>query len=163
MHIRASNSELVEPLPEPERTRNQRLRRQNRRVPFEQRNNPPQHPKIVYPPILDINYFRYFLITLQNLSSMDDEPMWATDRVVALTLGNEFAIKGHFIPMVRIVTNIEDFEGLMSLSLDRETYRYLDSGEDDEEKAKDGKLVLLLIIKCDMLGNKFGARRVIHR
>ncbi|GKA27909.1 hypothetical protein Tco_0714077, partial [Tanacetum coccineum] len=102
MHTRASNSELVEPLPEPERTLNRRLRRRNKRVPFEQRNNPPQHPRIVYPPILDINYFRHFLDILRNYDPMDDEPMWAADRVVAPTLGfaitipetaNEFAIK----------------------------------------------------------------------
>ncbi|GKD35060.1 hypothetical protein Tco_1250569, partial [Tanacetum coccineum] len=102
MHTRASNSELVEPLPEPERTLNRRLRRRNRRVPFDQRNNLPQNPRIVYAPILDINYFRHFLVTLENLYPMDDEPMWATDRVVAPTPGfeitiletkNEFAIK----------------------------------------------------------------------
>nr|GFA53121.1 reverse transcriptase domain-containing protein [Tanacetum cinerariifolium] len=102
MHTRASNSELVEPLFEPERILNRRLRRRNRRVPFEQRNNPPQHPRIVYPPILDINYFNHFLVTLQNLNPMDDEPMWAANRVVASTPGsaitildtaNEFAIK----------------------------------------------------------------------
>nr|GEV46363.1 reverse transcriptase domain-containing protein [Tanacetum cinerariifolium] len=73
-----------------------------KRVPFEQRNNPPQHPRVGYPPILDISYFRHFLITLQNRNPMDDEPIWAVDRVVALTSGsaitipknaNEFAIK----------------------------------------------------------------------
>ncbi|GJW19289.1 reverse transcriptase domain-containing protein [Tanacetum coccineum] len=102
MHTRASNSELVEPLPEPERTLNRRLRRQNRRVPFNQRNNPPQNPRVVYPPILDINHFRHFLVILENLYPMDDEPMWAADHVVAPTPGsaitipetaNEFAIK----------------------------------------------------------------------
>ncbi|GKF20712.1 hypothetical protein Tco_0069350 [Tanacetum coccineum] len=54
MHTRASNFELVKPLPEPERTLNRRLRRRNKRVPFNQRNNPPQNPRVVYPPILDI-------------------------------------------------------------------------------------------------------------
>ncbi|GJY79457.1 reverse transcriptase domain-containing protein [Tanacetum coccineum] len=72
------------------------------RVPFDERNNPPQHPRIVYPPILDINYFRHFLDIHQNLNPMDDEPMWAADRVVALATSsaitipetaNEFAIK----------------------------------------------------------------------
>ncbi|GJV17791.1 hypothetical protein Tco_1363114 [Tanacetum coccineum] len=101
MHTRTSNSELVEPLPEPEHTLNHR---RNRRVPFDQRNNPPQNPRIVYPLILNINYFRHFLITLKNLYPIDDEPMWAANRVVALTLGfaitipeiaNEFAIKGN--------------------------------------------------------------------
>ncbi|GJY49204.1 hypothetical protein Tco_0439160 [Tanacetum coccineum] len=73
MHTRASNSELVEPLPEPERTLNRRLHRRNRRVPFEQRNNPNQHPRTVYPPILDINYFRHFLDILRNYDPMDDD------------------------------------------------------------------------------------------
>ncbi|GJV49944.1 hypothetical protein Tco_1440156 [Tanacetum coccineum] len=110
MYTCASNSELVEPLPEPERTLNRRLRRRNRRVPFEQRNNPPQQPRVVYAPILEINYFRHFLITLQNLNPMDDESMWAADRVVALTPGseitipetaNEFSIKGNHLTLVK--------------------------------------------------------------
>ncbi|GKA01911.1 hypothetical protein Tco_0674576 [Tanacetum coccineum] len=80
MRTRASNSELVEPLPKPERTLNRRLRRQNRRVPYAQRNNPPQHPRI------------------------------AADYVVALTPGsaitipktaNEFAIKGNHLTLVK--------------------------------------------------------------
>ncbi|GKA45802.1 hypothetical protein Tco_0738598, partial [Tanacetum coccineum] len=110
MHTRASNSELVEPLPEPERTLNQRRRRRNRRVPFNQRNNPPKNPRIVYLPILDINHFRHFLVILENLYPMDDEPMWAADRVVAPTPGsaitipetaNEFAIKGNHLTLVK--------------------------------------------------------------
>ncbi|GJY34814.1 hypothetical protein Tco_0419283 [Tanacetum coccineum] len=104
MHTRASNSELVEPLPEPERTLNRTLRRRNRRVPYNQRNNPPEHPRIVYPPILNINYFRHFRDILRNYDPMDDEPMWVADRVVAPTPGstitipetaNELAIKGN--------------------------------------------------------------------
>ncbi|GKA62929.1 reverse transcriptase domain-containing protein [Tanacetum coccineum] len=110
MHTRASNYELVEPLPEPERTLNQRLRRRNRRVPYDQRNNPPQHPRIVYLPILNINYIRYFLDILRNYDPMDDEPMWAADRVVAPTPGsvitipetaNEFAIKVNHLTLVK--------------------------------------------------------------
>ncbi|GKB92764.1 hypothetical protein Tco_0965036 [Tanacetum coccineum] len=110
MHTRASNSELIEPLPEPERTLNQRLRRQNKRVPFDQRNNPPQHPRIVYPPILNINYFRHFLDILQNYDPMVNEPMWAANRVVALTPGstitipettNEFVINGNHLTFVK--------------------------------------------------------------
>ncbi|GJW67132.1 reverse transcriptase domain-containing protein [Tanacetum coccineum] len=108
MHTRASNSELVDPLPEPERTLNRRLRRQNRRVPFEQRNNPPQHPRVVYPPILNINHFCHFLDILRNYDPMDDEPMWVADRVVAPTLGsaitipetaNEFSINGNHLTL----------------------------------------------------------------
>ncbi|GJU26919.1 reverse transcriptase domain-containing protein [Tanacetum coccineum] len=110
MHTRASNSELVEPLLEPERTLNRRRRRRNRRVPFNQRNNPPKNPRIVYPPILDINHFCHFLVTLENLFLMDDEPMWAVDHVVAPTPGfaitiletaNEFAIKGNHLTLVK--------------------------------------------------------------
>ncbi|GJS99046.1 hypothetical protein Tco_0820216 [Tanacetum coccineum] len=75
MHTRASNSKLVEPLPEPERILHQRLCRRNRTVPYDQRNNPPKHPRIVYPPILNINYPRHFLDILQNYDLMDDEPI----------------------------------------------------------------------------------------
>ncbi|GJT60997.1 hypothetical protein Tco_1004530 [Tanacetum coccineum] len=105
MHTRSFNSELVEPLPEPERSLNRRLRRRNRRVPFEQRNEPPAQPKVIYAPILDINYFRHFLDILENYNPIDDEPMWAADRVVAPTPGfaitipktaNEFDIKALF-------------------------------------------------------------------
>nr|GEV23969.1 reverse transcriptase domain-containing protein [Tanacetum cinerariifolium] len=106
MCTRASNFELVEPLPEPECTLNQRLRRRNRRVPFDQRNNSPQHSRIVYPPILDINYFHHILDILRNYNPINDETMWAADRVVAPTTGftitipetvNEFAIKDFVI------------------------------------------------------------------
>nr|GEV12385.1 reverse transcriptase domain-containing protein [Tanacetum cinerariifolium] len=110
MHTRASNSEFVKPLPESEHTLNQRLRRRNKRVPFDPRNNPPQHPRIVYLPILNINYFRPFLDILRNYDPMDDEPMWAADRIVAPTLAfaitipktaNEFAIKGNHLSLVK--------------------------------------------------------------
>ncbi|GJR91814.1 hypothetical protein Tco_0215825 [Tanacetum coccineum] len=110
MHTRASNSELVEPLLKPKRALNRRRRRRNKRVPFDQRNNPPKNPRIVYPPILDINHFRQFLGTLEILYPMDDALMWATDHVVAPTPGsainiletaNEFAIKGNHLTLVK--------------------------------------------------------------
>nr|GEU79368.1 putative ribonuclease H-like domain-containing protein [Tanacetum cinerariifolium] len=94
---------LTKPIDDKERTLWVELKR---RVPYDQRNNPPQHSRIVYPPILDINCFHHFLVTLENLYPMDDEPIWAVDRVVAPTLGsvitipeiaNEFAIKGNII------------------------------------------------------------------
>ncbi|GJU48778.1 hypothetical protein Tco_1218333 [Tanacetum coccineum] len=109
MHTRTSNSELVEPLPEPEHTLNRRLCQRNRRVPFEQRNHLPQHLRIIYPPILNINYFRHFLNILRDYDPMDDEPMWATECVVAPTPGsaitipetaNEFAIKGNHLTLI---------------------------------------------------------------
>ncbi|GJZ34551.1 hypothetical protein Tco_0580368 [Tanacetum coccineum] len=110
MHIRASNSKLVEPLLEPRHTLNRRRRRRNRRVPFDQRNNPPKNSRIVYPPIIDINHFRHFLVTLENLYPMDDDLVWVADHVVAPTLGsaitipettNEFAIKGNHLTLVK--------------------------------------------------------------
>ncbi|GKE95733.1 hypothetical protein Tco_1580588, partial [Tanacetum coccineum] len=111
MHTRASNSELVEPLLEPERTLNRRRHRRNRRVPFDQRNNPSKNPRIIYLPILDINHFRHFLVILENLYPIDDEPMWADDHVVAsipdsiitiLETANEFAIKDGGIFLYKI-------------------------------------------------------------
>ncbi|GKE15841.1 hypothetical protein Tco_1423418, partial [Tanacetum coccineum] len=92
MHTRASNSKLVEPLAEPERTLNRRLHRRNMRVPFEQRDERREHPIIIYPPVLDINYFRHFLDILENHNPIDDEPMWAADRVVAPTPGSAITI-----------------------------------------------------------------------
>nr|GFB77423.1 reverse transcriptase domain-containing protein [Tanacetum cinerariifolium] len=86
------------------------LRRQNKRVPYDQRNNPPQHPRIVYPSILNINDFHHFLDILQNYDPMDDEPRWATDHVVSSTFGsaitipetaNEFAIKDNHLTLVK--------------------------------------------------------------
>nr|GEW74169.1 reverse transcriptase domain-containing protein [Tanacetum cinerariifolium] len=73
MHTRSSNSKLVKPLLEPECAMNRRLRRRNRRVPFDQRNNPPQHPRIVYPPILIINSFCHFLDIHRSYDPTDDE------------------------------------------------------------------------------------------
>ncbi|GKC37510.1 hypothetical protein Tco_1049894 [Tanacetum coccineum] len=110
MHTRASNPELVEPLPEPERTLNRKLRRRNMRVLFEQRNEPHAQPRVVYVPILDINYFCHFLDIPKNYNPMDDEPMWAVGRVVAPTPGfaitipdtaKEFAIKGNHLTLVK--------------------------------------------------------------
>ncbi|GJT00144.1 hypothetical protein Tco_0821313 [Tanacetum coccineum] len=101
IHIRAS-SELVKLVYEPEHNLNRRLHQRNRRVLFEQRDERPAQPRIVYLPILDINYFCYFLDILKNYNPMDDEPMLAADCVVAPTLGsaitisettNEFTIK----------------------------------------------------------------------
>ncbi|GKD15888.1 hypothetical protein Tco_1205046 [Tanacetum coccineum] len=52
----------------------------------------------------------HFLDILRNYDPMDDEPMWAADRVVALTpsstisipeTANEFAIKGNHLTLVK--------------------------------------------------------------
>nr|GEU87847.1 reverse transcriptase domain-containing protein [Tanacetum cinerariifolium] len=74
------------------------------------KKQPPQHPRIVYPSILDINYFCHFLYILRNYDPIDDEPMWADDCVVAPTPGvaitipetaNEFAIKGNHLTLIK--------------------------------------------------------------
>ncbi|GJV83299.1 reverse transcriptase domain-containing protein, partial [Tanacetum coccineum] len=126
-YTRASNYELVESLSEPKCTLNRRLRRRKRRIPFDQRNNPPQHPRIVYPSILDVNCFCHFLDSLRNYDLMDDEPMWAVDRVVAPTPGsaitipetaNEFAIKDTKNKAVRLM--------MFPLSLTEEAKTWLD-------------------------------------
>ncbi|GJY66469.1 hypothetical protein Tco_0468707 [Tanacetum coccineum] len=63
--------------------------------------------RVVYAPILDINYF---LDILQNYDPIDDEPMWAANRVVAPTPGfviiipetaNEFTIKGNYLTLIK--------------------------------------------------------------
>ncbi|GJV63365.1 putative reverse transcriptase domain-containing protein [Tanacetum coccineum] len=81
-----------------------------RRVPYDQRNNPPQNLRIVYPPALNINYFCHCIDIIQNYDPMDDEPMWTADRVVALTPGsaitipettNGLAIKGNHLTLVK--------------------------------------------------------------
>ncbi|GKB20166.1 hypothetical protein Tco_0854089, partial [Tanacetum coccineum] len=112
MHTRASTSELVTPLAKPERTLNRRPRR-NKRVPFERRDEQPENPREVYLPILDITHFPFFLNFLEFHDPMvnpDDEPMWAADRIVALTPGptipipataNEFTIKGNYLTLFK--------------------------------------------------------------
>ncbi|GJV39394.1 reverse transcriptase domain-containing protein [Tanacetum coccineum] len=69
-----------------------------------------KHPRITYPHVLDINYFRHFLNLLENFNPMDDEPMWAADRVVAPTLGpvitipetaNDFVILRNHLTLVK--------------------------------------------------------------
>ncbi|GJZ64897.1 zinc finger, CCHC-type containing protein [Tanacetum coccineum] len=75
----------------------------NRRFPSI-KNNPPHTQEVVYPPILNINYFSHFLDILRDYNPIDVEPMWAADCVVALTpsfvitipkTANEFSIKGN--------------------------------------------------------------------
>nr|GEU29623.1 hypothetical protein [Tanacetum cinerariifolium] len=126
MHARASNSELFEPLPELEQTLNQRLCRRNKRVHFERRDEQPKQPRIIYPSIFDINYFRYFLDILENYNPIDDEPMWAVDHVVAPTPGsaitipeiaNEFAIKDTENEVVRLMMFPLSLTGEAKISL----------------------------------------------
>ncbi|GKB29445.1 hypothetical protein Tco_0868846, partial [Tanacetum coccineum] len=127
------------------------------RVPFDQRNNPPQNPRIVYPPILDISYLCHFLNTLENLYPMDDEPMWATDRVVALTPGsaiiileiaNEFSIKGNHLTLVKG----NKFDGRTKTDPHKHIYEFL--GICDMFKYRDTKneVVRLMMFPLSLTG-----------
>ncbi|GJY22846.1 hypothetical protein Tco_0396504 [Tanacetum coccineum] len=157
MHTRASNSELFELLPEPERTLNRRCCRRNRRVPFDQRNDPPKNPRIVYPPILDINHFRHFLIVLENLYLMDDEPMWAADRVVAPTLGsaitipetaNEFAIKGNHLTLVKG----NQFDGRTKTDPHKHIHEFLGICDMFKYRDTDNEVVRLMMFPLSLTG-----------
>ncbi|GJZ06048.1 hypothetical protein Tco_0539841 [Tanacetum coccineum] len=158
MHTHAS-SELVEPLPEPERTLNRRLHRRNRRVPFDQRNNPLQQPTVVHPPILDINYFHYFLVTLENLYPMDDEPIWAADRVVAPTPSfiitipetvNEFAIKGNHLTLVKG----NQFDGRTKTDPHKYIYEFLGICDMFKYKDTENEAVRLIMFSLSLTGEE---------
>ncbi|GJS77727.1 hypothetical protein Tco_0727608 [Tanacetum coccineum] len=182
MHTLASNSELVKPLPEPERTLNRRLHQRNRRVPFNQRNNPPPNPRVVYPPILDINHFCHFLVILENLYLMDDEPMWAADHVVVPTLGsaitipetaNEFAIKALFDRLLGEIQAISQLEDKVLLKLDwaknqktkstlKKTIAFADGGNSNSDTDKIMARMDAMTLKMDIIlnGNKVLKRTV---
>nr|GEU83720.1 reverse transcriptase domain-containing protein [Tanacetum cinerariifolium] len=73
----------------------------------------------MYPPILNINHFRHFLDILRNYDPIDEEPMWATDRVIAPTpdsaitipeTANEFAIKALFDRLLREIRAFSQHE-----------------------------------------------------
>nr|GEU90252.1 reverse transcriptase domain-containing protein [Tanacetum cinerariifolium] len=157
MHTRASNSELVEPLPELERTLNRRLHRRNRRVPYDQRNNPPQHLRIAYPSILDINYFCHFLDILRNYDPMDDEPMWAANRVVTLTLGfaitiletaNEFAIRGNHLTLVKGI----QFDGRTKTDPHKHIHKFLRFCDMFKYKDSENEAVHLMMFPLSLSG-----------
>nr|GEU59252.1 reverse transcriptase domain-containing protein [Tanacetum cinerariifolium] len=150
MHTCASNPELVEPLLEPERILNRRICRRNRRVPFEQRNEPPAKPRLVYVPILDINYFRHFLDILENYNLVDDEPMWVADRVVALTFGfaitildtrNEFAIKDNHLTLVKG----NHFDGRIKTDLHKHIHEFLGICDMFKYRDTENEAVLLMM------------------
>nr|GEW59497.1 reverse transcriptase domain-containing protein [Tanacetum cinerariifolium]GEW95636.1 reverse transcriptase domain-containing protein [Tanacetum cinerariifolium] len=157
MHTRASNSILIEPLPEPECTLNRRLHRRNRRIAYDQRNNPPQYPRIIYPSILDVNYFRHFLDILRNYDPMDDEPMWAAGRVVALTpdsaitiseTANEFAIKGNHLTLAKG----NQFDGRTKTDPHKHTREFLRICNMPKYRDTDNEVVRLMMFPLSFTG-----------
>ncbi|GJT19837.1 hypothetical protein Tco_0313875 [Tanacetum coccineum] len=157
MHTRASNSKLFEPLAEPERTLNRRLRRRNRRVLFEQRNERPEHPSIIYPPVLDINQSHDFLKILKNHNPMDDEPMWAADRVVALIplpaitipeTANKIAIKGNHLTLVKG----KQFDGRMKTDPHKHIYKFLGVCDMFKYGETENEAVRLMMLPLSLTG-----------
>ncbi|GJS23727.1 reverse transcriptase domain-containing protein [Tanacetum coccineum] len=157
MHTRASNSKLIEPLSESERTLNRRLRRRNRRVPFERRDELPTQPRIVYLPILDINYFCHFLDILENYNLMDDEPMWAADRVVAPTPDSaitipetaiKFAIKGNHLTLVKG----NQFDGRIKTDPHKHIYEFLIICDMFKYRDTKNKAVSLMMFPLSLTG-----------
>ncbi|GKB80209.1 hypothetical protein Tco_0947104 [Tanacetum coccineum] len=157
MHMRASNSKLVKPLSEPERTLNRRLHRRNRRVLFERRDERPAQPKIVYLPILDINYFRHFLDILENYNPIDDEPMWAAGRVVAPTPGsaitipetaNEFAIKGNHLTLVKG----NQFDGRIKTDPDKRIHEFLEICDMFNYRDTENEAIRLMMFSLSLTG-----------
>nr|GEV01693.1 hypothetical protein [Tanacetum cinerariifolium] len=69
-------------------------------------------PRVVYLPIIDINYFRHILDILENYNPMDDKPMWAVDRVVAPTLGSTITM-----PETAMNSPLKSYQGSMGKSL----------------------------------------------
>ncbi|GJT60685.1 reverse transcriptase domain-containing protein [Tanacetum coccineum] len=157
MHTRASNFKLVEPLSETERTLNRRFRRRNRRVPVERRDKRPAQARVVYLPILDVNYFCHIFNILENYNQMDDEPMWAADRVVAPTLGfaitnpetaNEFAIKGYHLTLVKE----NQFDGRTKTDPHKHIHEFLGICDMFKYRDTENKVVRLMMFPLSLTG-----------
>ncbi|GKB23042.1 reverse transcriptase domain-containing protein [Tanacetum coccineum] len=160
MHTCASNYELVEPLEEPERTLNRRHRRRNKRVPFERRDKQPENPREVYPPILDMTHFPFFLNFLEFhdcMANPDDEPMWATDRVVAPTPGpaitipaiaNKFAIKGNHLTLVKGT----QFDGRIKTDPHKHIHKFLGVCDMFKYEATNIKAIRLMMFPLSLTG-----------
>ncbi|GJU55828.1 reverse transcriptase domain-containing protein [Tanacetum coccineum] len=129
----------------------------HRRVPFDQRNNPPQHPRIVYPSILNINHFCHFLDILRNYDPIDDEPMWAADRVVAPTLGfaitipetaNEFAIKSNHLTRVKG----NQFDGKTKTDPHKHIHEFLGIYDMFKYRDTENEVVRLMMFPLSLIG-----------
>ncbi|GKC57909.1 reverse transcriptase domain-containing protein, partial [Tanacetum coccineum] len=100
----------------------------------------------VYVPILNINYFHHFLDIPENYNPIDDEPMWAADRVVALTPGfaitipetaNELAIKGLLTSTLLDLLDLSPVTLNLTQKVDHPNlinHRKLEMSSDDEDE-----------------------------
>ncbi|GJY00922.1 reverse transcriptase domain-containing protein [Tanacetum coccineum] len=157
MHTRASNSKLVKPLSEPERTLNRRLRQRNRRVLIERRDKRPSQRRIVYQTILDINYFHHFLNIRKNYNPMDDEPMWSVDRVVPPASTsiiiipetvNKFVIKGNHLTLVKG----NQFDGRIKSDPHKHIYEFLEICDTFKYNDTENEAVCLMMFPLSLTG-----------
>ncbi|GJZ22419.1 hypothetical protein Tco_0559458 [Tanacetum coccineum] len=125
------------------------------RVPFERRNERPK--RIVFPPFLDINHFCHFLDILRNYDPMDDESMWAADRVVTPTLGfaitipktaNEFVIKGKHLTLVKG----NQFDGRIKTDPHKRIYEFLGICDMFKYKYTKNESVRLMMFPLSLTG-----------
>ncbi|GJX08803.1 reverse transcriptase domain-containing protein, partial [Tanacetum coccineum] len=126
-----------------------------KRVPFEQRNEPRAQPRVVYVTILDINYFRHFLDILENYNPLDDEPMWAADRVVAPTPGstitiletaNVFTIKGNHLTLVKG----DQFDGRIKTDSHKHILEFLEICDMSKYRDIENKVVRLMMFPLSL-------------
>ncbi|GJS49322.1 hypothetical protein Tco_0599443 [Tanacetum coccineum] len=129
----------------------------NRKFHSVQRNNPSKNPRIVYPPILDINHFCHLLVTLENLYPIYDEPMWATDRVVAPTPGsaitipetaNEFDIKGNHLTLVKG----NQFDGRTKTNPQKHIHEFLGICDMFKYRDTENEVVRLMMFPLSLTG-----------
>ncbi|GJX24229.1 putative reverse transcriptase domain-containing protein, partial [Tanacetum coccineum] len=108
-------------------------------------------------PILNINYFRHFLDILRNYDPMDDEPIWAADRVVALTPGsaitipetaNEFAIKGNQLTLVKG----NHFDGRIKTDPHKHIHEFLEICDMFKYKDTENEVVRLMMFPLSLIG-----------
>ncbi|GJW20691.1 reverse transcriptase domain-containing protein [Tanacetum coccineum] len=151
------SSSFTAAVEEPERTFNHRLRRRNRRVPFEQRDERPKNPREVYPPILDINYFHHFLNFFEIHNPMDDEPMSAADHVVAPIPGptitipetaNEIAIKGNHLTLIKG----NQFDGRIKTDPHKHVHKFLSVCDMFKYGETENKAVRLMMFSLSLTG-----------
>nr|GEV30896.1 reverse transcriptase domain-containing protein [Tanacetum cinerariifolium] len=129
-----------------------------KRVPIERRDERPQHPRIIYPPVLDINHFRHFLIRLtKNFIHVDDEPLWAADRVVAPTPGppitipktaNEFDIKGNHLTLIKG----NQFDGRLKKDPHKHIHDFLDVCDMFKYRGTKNEVVRLMMFPQSLMG-----------
>lgn len=167
MVTRSSNEELASPLSEPERTINQR-RKRNKRVPFSQKDLRPETPKEIVPSVDDLSLYRFFInfIKLHDpMDETDNEPMWANERNVAPTPGpaitlpetaNEFAIKGNHLTLIKG----NQFDGRTKTDPHKHIHKFLGICEMFRYRDTEHEVVRLMMFPLSLTGE---AKNLVRR